>query len=287
MPADLQEGPPAEDPSGEDIVWFEPELLAQRSSIAPSPVGPQRRRGWWCPEDLADASLRQTPCWGAMAPCHLQSQGAASPLWNHPDLALVKRWSKASSLAIEAKLSSAAYALLDQMLESLVVSNLFEREPELHRAVLVSDRCAQAWWEDLLRRWQFTCTPEGHPVDARHPDFARHWLLVSWDVWEQDRLSLEHWLHGSPGQRALGFHLARNHPRAASLIQPLRQELERTKLLVAGHPQALDAVGWDPRDRIRLQWDPNHPQGCSLSWELGQGTPVPLHHDPATGVYYF
>lgn len=270
---------------GEDIVWFDPDSLAQRSAIGAK----QRLAGWWCPDDMDPQGTPSTPCWGALQPSVLPLPAKAPPLWNDPDLPLVRRWAKTASMAIVSPYCGSAYALLDQMLESLVVSNLFEREPEVHRALLVSQRSAWAWWDDLSRRWQHTYTPEGHPVDARHPDFARNWLLVSWDVWQQDRQALEDWLDQSAAQKVLGFHLPPGDSEAVEMVRDARSLCERKgiKCLVAGDSASFDALAWDPRDRLSLLAGARGPERYVLAWGEGHRGSDTLNWDAATGVFYF
>lgn len=270
-------------PVSDDIVWFDPDSLAQRSEIGK----PSRRPGWWCPENLAP-TLGLTPCWGAVQPSLCPTRGKNTPLWNDPQLPLVKRWAKAPGLAIACPQRGFAYALLDQMLESLVVGNLFEREPEPHRALLVTERCAHAWWQDLLARWAHTSTPEGHAIDAQHPDFASHWLLVSYDVWDQDQAALQDWLMQAKAQKAVGFHLPGPQAPWAHLASCARQwALDMgIKYLVAGHDDDLDALPWDPRDRIALE--PNgRGDGFGLSWDSEAGCGGLIHFDVAAKAYYF
>lgn len=269
-------------PVREDIVWFDPDSLAQRSAI-----GKQARRpGWWCPQDLEPDSAR-TPCWGAVQPALCPSLGKRSELWNDPELAFVHRWSRSQALAMSCAQRGSAYALLDQMLESLVVANLFEREPEPHRALLVTERSAHAWWKDLLARWAHTSTPEGHPIQASHPDFASHWLLVSYDVWDQDQEQLCDWLTQSDAQQAIGFHLPGSQLPWVNLAGQGRSwALEAgVKYLVAGQEQDLDALAWDPRDRITLV--PNASSSdFGLLWDNEQRPCATMHFDPESGAYY-
>lgn len=267
----------------EDIVWFDPDTLAQRSEIGKS----ARRPGWWCPENLAPEHSR-TPCWGAVQPALCPKLRKATPLWNDPELPLVKRWSHAQGLAIACSARGFAYALLDQMLESLVVGNLFEREPEPHRALLVTQRSAQAWWQDLLARWMHTTTPEGHAVNAQHPDFARHWLLVSYEVWEQDQGELQDWLLASKTQKAIAFHLPGAQAPWANLAgQGQHWALEEgLKFLVAGTHQDLDALAWDPRDRILLSPEKRGDR-FGLSWDHALQPGQGISFDPGSGIYYF
>lgn len=272
-------------PASEDIVWFDPDTLAQRSEIGKH----ARRPGWWCPEDLA-LEAGHTPCWGAVQPSLCASRGQTTPLWNDPKLALVQHWSRAQGLAIACAERGFAYALLDQMLESLVVGNLFEREPEPHRALLVTERCAHAWWRDLLARWAHTSTPEGHAINAQHPDFANHWLLVSYDVWDQDQEALQTWLMQSDAQKALGFHLPGPQAPWAHLASQGRQWALDTgvKYLVAGQEADLDELPWDPRDRIVLEVEPQgQSPGFDLRWGKDASPKARLHLDADTGIYYF
>lgn len=267
---------------GDDIVWFDPEVLAQRSEIG----NMVRRPGWWCPEDLDPTRDGQTPCWGALQPSlgNLdKGSERASPLWNHPSLPLVQRWSRTPSLCITAQARAPAYALLDQMLESLVVSNLFEREPEPHRALLVTQRAPQAWWHELTRRWQHTRTPEGHRICAHHPDFAGQWLLVSWEVWQKDREELQAWLMAANCQKVLAFHLPQAAPKLGWVAQAAQRWALRSgiKYLIAGHADDL-GMGWDPRDRMRLEL--RAPHQYALCWE-GFSEGMPLSWDPDCCAY--
>lgn len=269
--------------ASEDIVWFDPDTLAKRSEIGKT----ARRPGWWCPENLAPEASR-TPCWGALQPSLCPSLGKATPLWNDPELPLVKRWSRAQGLAITCASRGFAYALMDQMLESLVVGNLFEREPEPHRALLVTERNAHAWWRDLLARWAHTSTPEGHPVSAQDPGFASHWLLVSYDVWDQDKEELKAWLLDGPAQKAIGFHLAGPQAHCAHLAGQGRHfaQGEDVKYLMAGSPEDLDALAWDPRDRINL-CAKQEDRTFALSWGLEENASHPISYDTVSRVYFF
>lgn len=266
----------------DDIVWFDPESLAQRSEIGKG----ARRPGWWCPQDLAPNEQR-TPCWGAVQPTLDPNKGKATPLWNDPDLPFVQRWSRALGLAVACPQRGAAYALLDQMLESLVVSNLFEREPEPHRALLVTERSAHAWWRDLLGRWAHTSTPEGHCINASHPDFASHWLLVSYDVWDQDQAQLQDWLLQARHQKAIGFHLPGFERSWAHLVNQGRQWAIESgvKYLVAGQSQDLDVLAWDPRDRIALV-PKAQAEGFDMTWDNGV-IATSIHYAPEPGVFFF
>lgn len=268
-------------PVSEDIVWFDPDTLAQRSEI-----GKQARRpGWWCPQDLSPSS-DQTPCWGALAPALDPQRGQVTSLWNDPELPFVQRWSRARGLAIECSMRAAAFGLLDQMLESMVVSNLFEREPEPHRALLVTPRSGHAWWQDLVARWAHTTTPEGHPIQASHPDFATHWLMVSYDVWEQDQAQLRDWLMQGDAQKAIGFHLP-GRDWAPLAAKGFAWAMDAgVKYLVAGQNQDLDALAWDPRDRITLL-PKEQKDGFQLAWDKAPHSGSELHFDRASGVYYF
>lgn len=269
-------------PVGEDIVWFDPDSLAARSEIGKH----ARRPGWWCPQDLAPNEHR-TPCWGAVQPFLDESSAKSSPLWNDPDLAFVRRWARAQSLAITCPQRGSAYAFLDQMLESLVVSNLFEREPEPHRALLVTERSAHCWWQDLLSRWAHTSTPEGLPINAQHPDFASHWLLVSYDVWDQDQAQLQEWLLQFDEQKAIGFHLPSSQQPWIELANQGRQWAHEAglKYLVAGQEQDLDALAWDPRDRIALLPEAQG-EGFGMAWD-NEVSSATIRFTPSSGIYYF
>lgn len=264
----------------DDIVWFDPEQLAQRSAIGQA----QRRPGWWCPSDLDDDDTSHTPCWGALQPS-LEFQATGGPaLWNDPASPLVQRWARAKSLCIGAAQCGPAFAFVDQMMESLVIGNLFEREPEAHRALLVTGRCPQAWWQDFVRRWQYTQTPEGHPINGQHPSFAGNWLLVSWDVWQQDELALRDWLGQSPGQQVLGMHLASRDGEQVDEAKLARRgaQAQGIKFLLGGETRGVAQV-FDPRDRLQLQL--RAPQHLALTWEQAPHE-LSLGWDAGCGVYF-
>lgn len=276
--------------SFEDIPWFDPESLARRSEIGVASLS----RGWWTPRNIDAQGRVRSPCWGALQPLHNPEHALVAPLWNDPEHPLVQDWGRADSLAIESSRAEDAFDFVDQCLESLVVSNLFDREPEPHRAILVTQRSPEAWWSGLLRRWQHTKTPDGYPVDARQPAFAQEWLLISWQTWLRDEAELMAWLDRASHQRALGFHLPRGPidpcfaQRSASLRARIHDRPEDPlKILMGSALGNLELVGVDPRDRIIIERSELQGPSAKLSWRRNHERCIDVHRDPSSCVFYF
>lgn len=276
--------------SFEDIPWFDPESLARRSQIGV----PSLSRGWWTPQTIDAQGRVRSPCWGALQPLHDPEHALVAPLWNDPQHPLVQDWGRSEFLAIESSRAEDAFDLIDQCLESLVVSNLFDREPEPHRAILVTQRSPEAWWSSLQRRWQHTKTPDGYPVDARQPAFAQEWLLISWQTWLRDEEELMDWLDRASHQRALGFHLPRGPAdpcfalRSASLRARIQDRPEDPlKILMGSGLGNLELVGVDPRDRLFIERSDPQGHSAQLRWRRSQARCLELQRDPKSCVYYF